>query len=286
MPLKSLWSDCRLVANWFFSFILFTTASERGTARTSYTTCRLTFCSTCGHWWIPWAKVSTKKLWLSPTARQPLVAAGPKEYLSHNCRVHRRRQRLLFNGTESCRGPHRPQERHQQPEVMLAATKEYLLALLVQPLWAWAVLPPSVRCAIVSTLEGQHRYSFQCGIMEGRFVHVVLPGLQKNLTVCGVQVYGTVLGKLHTPPAMKFSPTKIKIDFYYREFWLWELSFIHWACHMGRTRAVTTKNGNKNLKTVGSPTCLVMEEWGEGCSVGCILQFQPLDATKSFTSVL
>ncbi|XP_045919928.1 uncharacterized protein LOC123979864 [Micropterus dolomieu] len=49
------------------------------------------------------------------------------------------------------------------------------------------------RCAIISIATGQSKYNYQCGIMEGRFVHVVLPGLQKNLTVCEVQVYGTVL---------------------------------------------------------------------------------------------
>uniref|UniRef100_A0A8P4GIR3 Fucolectin tachylectin-4 pentraxin-1 domain-containing protein n=1 Tax=Dicentrarchus labrax TaxID=13489 RepID=A0A8P4GIR3_DICLA len=52
------------------------------------------------------------------------------------------------------------------------------------------------RCVVISTIEGQRKYDFQCGIMEGRFVHVALPGLQKKLTVCEIQVYGTVLGKL------------------------------------------------------------------------------------------
>ncbi|KAF3837322.1 hypothetical protein F7725_004786 [Dissostichus mawsoni] len=37
------------------------------------------------------------------------------------------------------------------------------------------------------------KYNYQCGIMEGRFVHVYLPGLQKTLTVCEVEVYGTLL---------------------------------------------------------------------------------------------
>ncbi|XP_073331683.1 uncharacterized protein [Pagrus major] len=49
------------------------------------------------------------------------------------------------------------------------------------------------RCAVISLAEGQHKYNYQCGIMDGRFVHVVLPGLQKNLTICDVRVYGTVL---------------------------------------------------------------------------------------------
>ncbi|KAI9546284.1 hypothetical protein NQZ68_028700 [Dissostichus eleginoides] len=49
------------------------------------------------------------------------------------------------------------------------------------------------RCAIISVSEGLQKYNYQCGIMEGRFVHVYLPGLQKTLTVCEVEVYGTLL---------------------------------------------------------------------------------------------
>ncbi|XP_044038965.1 uncharacterized protein LOC122869752 isoform X2 [Siniperca chuatsi] len=49
------------------------------------------------------------------------------------------------------------------------------------------------RCAIISIAAGQRIYNYQCGIMEGRFVHVVLPGLHKKLTVCEVKVYGAVL---------------------------------------------------------------------------------------------
>ncbi|KAJ4949215.1 hypothetical protein JOQ06_020733 [Pogonophryne albipinna] len=49
------------------------------------------------------------------------------------------------------------------------------------------------RCAIISVSEGEQKYNYQCGIMEGRFVHVYLPGLQKTLTVCEVEVYGTLL---------------------------------------------------------------------------------------------
>ena len=34
--------------------------------------------------------------------------------------------------------------------------------------------------------------------MDGRFVHVVMPGVKKNLTFCEIYVYGSVLGKLDT----------------------------------------------------------------------------------------
>ncbi|XP_030286340.1 uncharacterized protein LOC115589536 [Sparus aurata] len=52
------------------------------------------------------------------------------------------------------------------------------------------------RCAVISLSAGQRIYNYQCGIMDGRFVHVVLPGLQKNLTICEVRVFGTVLENL------------------------------------------------------------------------------------------
>jgi len=50
--------------------------------------------------------------------------------------------------------------------------------------------------------EGQHTYDYKCEIMLGRFVHIVLSGQQKNLTLCEVMVYGTVLGK---------SPTQLQV---------------------------------------------------------------------------
>ncbi|XP_026154288.1 uncharacterized protein LOC113125171 [Mastacembelus armatus] len=49
------------------------------------------------------------------------------------------------------------------------------------------------RCAVISVSPGETKYSYQCDIMAARFVHIVLPGLQKTLTVCEVEVYGTVL---------------------------------------------------------------------------------------------
>ncbi|CAK6977581.1 uncharacterized protein LOC121889964 [Scomber scombrus] len=49
------------------------------------------------------------------------------------------------------------------------------------------------RCAVISTTKGQTQYTYQCGIMDGRFVHVVLPGLKKTLTICEIYVYGSVL---------------------------------------------------------------------------------------------
>ncbi|XP_028262653.1 pentraxin fusion protein-like isoform X2 [Parambassis ranga] len=58
------------------------------------------------------------------------------------------------------------------------------------------------RCAVVSVVQGQRIYDYECGIMEGRFVHVVLPGQWRSLTVCEVQVFGAVLGK----PSMLSSP--------------------------------------------------------------------------------
>ncbi|XP_023271097.1 uncharacterized protein LOC111661679 [Seriola lalandi dorsalis] len=49
------------------------------------------------------------------------------------------------------------------------------------------------RCAVIDVSEGKNKYDFECEIMEARFIHVVLPGEGKTLTLCEVQVYGTVL---------------------------------------------------------------------------------------------
>ncbi len=77
------------------------------------------------------------------------------------------------------------------PEILILLTSHF------DCLFFLLILPPSVRCAVISTAKGQHKYNYQCGIMEGRFVHVVLPELQKNLTICEVQVYSAMLSKLH-----------------------------------------------------------------------------------------
>uniref|UniRef100_A0A3Q2D301 Fucolectin tachylectin-4 pentraxin-1 domain-containing protein n=1 Tax=Cyprinodon variegatus TaxID=28743 RepID=A0A3Q2D301_CYPVA len=47
------------------------------------------------------------------------------------------------------------------------------------------------RCAVVSTAVGRYKYDYQCESMFARFLHVVLPGQQRNLSVCEVQVYGS-----------------------------------------------------------------------------------------------
>ncbi|KAG7221488.1 hypothetical protein INR49_002463 [Caranx melampygus] len=49
------------------------------------------------------------------------------------------------------------------------------------------------RCAVITFAQGQYKYNFDCEITEARFVHVVLPGEGKTLTLCEVQVFGTVL---------------------------------------------------------------------------------------------
>lgn len=136
-----------------------------------------------------------------PTARQPLVAAGPEGYLPHNCGVCHQCWWLLLRGAERCWGSHRLQEWHEQPKVVLAWRKSSLLALVALAWtanWILLVYPCSVRCAVISVAEGWLRYSYHCGVMEGRFVHVSLPGLQKSLTICQVIVYGVMLGKCRT----------------------------------------------------------------------------------------
>ncbi|XP_068444392.1 uncharacterized protein [Clinocottus analis] len=63
------------------------------------------------------------------------------------------------------------------------------------------------RCAVISLTNGQSKYIYYCGTMEGRFVHVVLPGRQKTLTVCEVWVYGTVLENVAVRGVAYFQPS-------------------------------------------------------------------------------
>uniref|UniRef100_UPI003AB044D9 uncharacterized protein n=1 Tax=Centroberyx gerrardi TaxID=166262 RepID=UPI003AB044D9 len=46
------------------------------------------------------------------------------------------------------------------------------------------------RCAVISL--GTLHYTFQCTDMEGRYVNVIIPGHQKILTLCAVEVYAAV----------------------------------------------------------------------------------------------
>ncbi|CAJ1063011.1 pentraxin fusion protein-like [Xyrichtys novacula] len=48
------------------------------------------------------------------------------------------------------------------------------------------------RCAVINVSAGA-TVEFQCNGMDGRFVNVVIPGKEEYLTLCEVEVYGSVL---------------------------------------------------------------------------------------------
>ncbi|XP_056318528.1 fucolectin-4-like [Danio aesculapii] len=48
------------------------------------------------------------------------------------------------------------------------------------------------RCVIIHNIRRGQPYSFSCNGMVGRFVNLMIPGPEKVLTLCEVEVYGTV----------------------------------------------------------------------------------------------
>lgn len=48
------------------------------------------------------------------------------------------------------------------------------------------------RCAVISHLSAGKTETYDCdgGWMEGRFVNIIIPGSDKTLTLCEVEVYG------------------------------------------------------------------------------------------------
>uniref|UniRef100_A0A8C8DCL3 Fucolectin tachylectin-4 pentraxin-1 domain-containing protein n=1 Tax=Oncorhynchus tshawytscha TaxID=74940 RepID=A0A8C8DCL3_ONCTS len=48
------------------------------------------------------------------------------------------------------------------------------------------------RCVVISHIPAGETYTFQCNEMDGRYVVVVIPGQNKILTLCEVEVFATV----------------------------------------------------------------------------------------------
>ncbi|XP_028324519.1 LOW QUALITY PROTEIN: fucolectin-like [Gouania willdenowi] len=48
------------------------------------------------------------------------------------------------------------------------------------------------RCAVVSSIPAGKSQSFTCNGMKGRYVNVVIPGRAEYLTLCEVEVFGTL----------------------------------------------------------------------------------------------
>ncbi|XP_041650221.1 uncharacterized protein LOC121514186 [Cheilinus undulatus] len=49
------------------------------------------------------------------------------------------------------------------------------------------------RCAVIENMPAGTTAEFQCNGMDGRYVNIVIPGRQEHLTLCEVEVYGSVL---------------------------------------------------------------------------------------------
>ncbi|XP_059195107.1 fucolectin-4-like [Centropristis striata] len=49
------------------------------------------------------------------------------------------------------------------------------------------------RCAVISSIPGGFTETFQCDGMDGRYLNIVIPGRAEYLTLCEVEVYGSVL---------------------------------------------------------------------------------------------
>ncbi|XP_026109487.1 fucolectin-like [Carassius auratus] len=49
------------------------------------------------------------------------------------------------------------------------------------------------RCGVTSLAPAGSSVSFSCGGMEGRYVNMYVPNIQRNLALCEVEVYGTDL---------------------------------------------------------------------------------------------
>uniref|UniRef100_A0A4W5RCW1 Fucolectin tachylectin-4 pentraxin-1 domain-containing protein n=1 Tax=Hucho hucho TaxID=62062 RepID=A0A4W5RCW1_9TELE len=47
------------------------------------------------------------------------------------------------------------------------------------------------RCVVISNIPAGETNTFQCNEMVGRYVVVVIPGQNKTLTLCELEVYGT-----------------------------------------------------------------------------------------------
>ncbi|XP_036845146.1 uncharacterized protein LOC110532922 [Oncorhynchus mykiss] len=62
------------------------------------------------------------------------------------------------------------------------------------------------RCVVIHHIPAGETYTFQCNEMEGQYVVVVIPGQNKILTLCEVEVFATV-----KPPAPKSKRTVVRM---------------------------------------------------------------------------
>ncbi|XP_035531673.1 uncharacterized protein LOC118338482 [Morone saxatilis] len=58
----------------------------------------------------------------------------------------------------------------------------------------------NLRCGTISSVQSTPTHTFQCGDMEGRYVIVVIPGEEKILTLCEVEVYASLAARSSSSP--------------------------------------------------------------------------------------
>uniref|UniRef100_A0A8P4KKM1 C-type lectin domain-containing protein n=1 Tax=Dicentrarchus labrax TaxID=13489 RepID=A0A8P4KKM1_DICLA len=58
----------------------------------------------------------------------------------------------------------------------------------------------NLRCGTISSVQNMSTHTFQCGDIEGRYVTVVIPGEDKILTLCEVEVYASLAEPEAFPP--------------------------------------------------------------------------------------
>ncbi|XP_056599359.1 fucolectin-like [Triplophysa dalaica] len=80
-------------------------------------------------------------------------------------------------------------------------------------------------CAVIPGIPAGQSYNYPCGGMVGRYVNVFLPGNEKILTLCEVEVYVEEICKQRTAVKMGFSSKEDLTDFTIREKILQQLPY-------------------------------------------------------------
>lgn len=80
--------------------------------------------------------------------------------------------------------------------------------LFLSPSSSLPLSPPlPFRCVVIHHIPAGETYTFQCNEMEGQYVVVVIPGQNKILTLCEVEVFATVKPPGTSLPVHVFIPS-------------------------------------------------------------------------------
>ena len=63
--------------------------------------------------------------------------------------------------------------------------------LTIAPRFRWITTVSFCRCAVIPYIPAGQIRTFECGGVEGRYVNIVLPGREKYLTLCEVEVHAS-----------------------------------------------------------------------------------------------